>query len=207
MSIIVIAFLILITLIQSFIIYQLLKRKNRKKQSYSNETHDDNNEYHLSESDKVGKLQKEIKYLNAELAKFKHLTTISGETDKILVSDEKAKVIELDIDPQKKEFYLSVPENEMSFYLPDAVNSPDANSLFLFQENSDRTGTFEIYKGNPNMFTISFNSPEIYFDPICEYENVLDIQLHKSILTVCRGEFTIADDNVIIIKKIKIKFV
>lgn len=140
----------------------------------------------------------------------------SNYVDKVIkpieapIEDEKPKVVEFsDVTPMKvdtnKMIYFPSPFEERRFAEEDVKEIEQPTSLYVadIDENSNK-GIITLIETAD--LTRALNSPNIYLETVCEYDNAYN-PLAKGIKVVKDGEVKLEGDDWVVTSKIRIKFI
>lgn len=220
------ALLVLSFILNVFLAIKILRNKNYYKSVIRRK--DNSNERKLKDlSDRYDNLEithkkcvEERDYLrnyNYNSQKFKidneEIVEIPMITQKVLekvensfVEDEKSKTINLEISKKSNVIlYLPVPFKERRFAKEDASESKKSTSLYIVEVSEEKNeGIISLVESAD--LSRALNSPNIYLETVCDYENVYSPEA-KGIKVVEKGKVVLEGQDWVVKKKIKIKFI
>ncbi|MBG7613168.1 hypothetical protein IU405_13015 [Polaribacter sp. BAL334] len=130
---------------------------------------------------------------------------VMENVDNSFLEDEKPIIINLDIlKTSKTLIYLPVPFKERRFAKEDESESKKTTSLYIVEVSKDKNeGIISLIESAD--LSRALNSPNIYLETVCDYENVYSPDA-KGIKVVEKGKVVLEGQDWVVKKKIRIKF-
>lgn len=144
---------------------------------------------------------------NEEIVEIPMITQkVLEKVENSFVEDEKSKTINLEISKKSNVIlYLPVPFKERRFAKEDASESKKSTSLYIVEVSEEKNeGIISLVESAD--LSRALNSPNIYLETVCDYENVYSPEA-KGIKVVKKGKVVLEGQDWVVKNKIKIKFI
>lgn len=209
-----------ISVLLNILLLLFIKKNNRRNSKSSSGTMKGDKEWYETLEKANIKLKNDNKNLKDKLNSLKN-TRISSNEEKenipveskpqsttsnpiIEQEDEISDAIELKIS-KPNNIYLPSPFEDNRFSIEDVSNERTHSSLYqITLDDSNATGKLLILENAD--FTRALNSPDLYLEKACVYENAFNATA-RGISVVEPGKVKLDKDDWIITEKIKIKFI
>ena len=109
-------------------------------------------------------------------------------------------------EPKESFIFLPSPKAECKFNADEGSPFIKDRSLYVIALEGDSSRGMLSIADNIAMYEVAFNSPDIYIEKACEFENAYE-RHHKSISTITKGIVIKDGSDWIVEKKVLIKFV
>jgi hypothetical protein len=193
-------------------------RKNKLKDN--SKSKDSLEKWNLDLQDSIRVLKEKNKQLQENITT-KERTIISNEyqfrdvkieqkTDnEIIIKDQPSLTVNLNVtkieETKKNLIYLPSPFEERKFANEDASEIEKSTSLYLaIVDGNSNKGTITLIESAD--LSRALNSPNIYLETVCEYENAYNSEA-KGIKVITDGEVVLEGQDWVVKSKIKIKFI
>lgn len=212
----IIMYLILaVSILLNIIFYLKYKSPTKKQDSGNGNAYDDLNQYENNTlKNKIRKLEDDNASLKDTIKKYSEKPISVLKEDQVIINeekpidDERSPSITLDVKQVQnpiKTIYLPPPFEERKFAVEDVSENEKPMSLYVAKIDSKTN------KGNISLIetanlSIALNSPNLYLETVCEYENPYNA-LAKGIKVIKDGELYLEGEDWIVKKKIRIKFI
>lgn len=140
----------------------------------------------------------------APIQKQTNTETFSSQNQIKEENDEVSQPINLyDKEDSHSELYLKAPDREKAFYAPEATKSPDSDSVYIWKNDK-----YLILYPDMKISTINsiMASTDIYIKRACQIINAKESH-HTRFEMVEPGEVIQEEDDLIVTKKLKIKYI
>jgi len=109
-------------------------------------------------------------------------------------------------EPKQSSIFLPSPKAECKFNAEEGSSFIKDRSLYVIVLEGDSNRGLLSIADNREMYEVAFNSPDIYLEKACEFENAYE-RHHKSISTITKGTVIKNGLDWVVEKKVLIKFV
>lgn len=140
----------------------------------------------------------------------KHHEEVKRKEDKEVIPDEPAPQHQWTMTKESSSaqehgdiLYLSSPDQEKTFFAPEATVTPNPNTIYEIVNNSE----LRLYdRISEQTMRLAMNSSELLIKRVCEVVNARENH-HQKFEMVSSGKVTKENDDIVVVEKAKVKFV
>lgn len=206
--------LLAISVLLNLVLFFNLKSKKKGDKAEEKSTYEEFYKIQITSLERErDKYKDELSQIKEERSNNSHSSNLGDKVIKPIdnpIEDEKPKVIEFsDVTPMKldsnKIIYFPSPFEERRFAVEDVKDIEQPTSLYVADiDKSKNKGIITLIETAD--LSRALNSPNIYLETVCEYENAYN-PIAKGIKVVKDGEVILEGEDWVVTSKIRIKFI